>query len=243
MRYLPIFLSSIAAIATYLPSPVKAQFKPYQVVSGKESIELDSDAIATLESIGLSIESIDNTANPAPGYDFAWSLLPPPTKEGDRGTTFQFLYDEQTDAFAPLSGTTELTGSFLFDVDQTKLNLGSQLQLGDLSVSFDPNLGFVATDTATTNLPIFTVNTFSVPSVNLSQQTWFLEPIDIVFTQEFSDFLVAAGASQSIAGLKIGEARGDRNFVPVNVPKTPEPVSVLAILLATGAGLLITKRS
>lgn len=242
MRYLPVLLSLATAIATSIPSPVKAQFKPYQVVSGKESIKLDPSAIATLESIGLSVESVDNTANPAPGYDFAWSLLPSPSTPSDRGTTFTFLYDEQTDVFAPLSGTTELLGSFVFNVDQNKLNLDSQLQLGDLSVSFDPNLGFLATDTATTNLPIFTVNTFSAPSVNLSDRTWFLEPIDIVFTQEFSDFLVAAGASQSIAGLKLGEARGDRNFVRIDVPKTPEPASILAILLATGAGLIVTKR-
>jgi hypothetical protein len=103
-------------------------------------------------------------------------------------------------------------------------------------------LGSVATDTLTTNLPIFTVNSSVAPTVNLSQQTWYLEAIDVLITQEFSDFLMAAGASTPVAGLKIAEARADRRFIPLNATTTPEPASILAILLIAGAGLISTKR-
>jgi hypothetical protein len=59
-------------------------------------------------------------------------------------------------------------------------------------------------------------------------------------SQEFSDFLVAAGASTPITGLKLGEIQGDR--VIAEVAEVPESGSALAILTAASAALAVGKR-
>ena len=251
---LPSLLSvTTAAIATVVISlPAQADFRSYRFVSGKESIRLDDEALNSLEDIGLELLMIDNLVPPATGFDFGWPVVPPATTPGDRGTTFEFLYDEDLDIFLPTSGTIEFNGSFSFALDPTRFSLPSPLELGDLSVFFiegDPNspfpFEFFATDTVTTNLPIMSVNTFEAPTVDLENRTWFLEPIELIFTQEFSDFLADAAITQEAAdqvaslipGLKIGEARGDRGFVPV-----PEPSTLLAILMVTGTALMGRKK-
>lgn len=245
---LNIITAAIATITISLPAKA-ADFKPYRFVSGKESIRLDADALNSLKDIGLNISAVDNLVPPATGFDYGWPVVPPATNAGDRGTNFEFLYDEET--FVPTSGTIEFNGSFSFDVDPTKYSLSSPLQLGELSVFFDENFEFFATDTITTDIPILSVNTFEAPTIDLEEQTWFLEPIELVFTPEFSDFLSNAARTQETAdqvaslipGLKIGEARGDRGFVLIKTASVPEPSSILAILMVMGTALVAIKKN
>jgi hypothetical protein len=90
------------------------------------------------------------------------------------------------------------------------------------------------------------VNTFGAPTVDVEAGTWFLEPIELIFTQEFSDFLVDAALTQETAdqvvslipGLKFGEARGDRGFVPLETTSVPEPSSLLGLFMAAGIAVM-----
>ena len=249
---LSVTTAVIATVAISLPA--QAEFRPYRFVSGQESIRFDDEALNSLEAIGLNLSMVDNLVSPATGFEFGWPVVPPAATPGERGTTFEFLYDEDTDTFVPTSGTIEFNGSFFFDLDPTKFSLASPLQLGELSVFFlkgDENspfpFEFFATDTVTTNLPIVSVNTFEAPTIDLDNRTWVLEPIELVFTQEFSNFLIDAAitpeAAEQVAnlipGLKVGETRGDRGFIPISVP---EPGSLLAILLTTGTALVARKK-
>jgi hypothetical protein len=246
---LSVITAAIATVTISLPAKA-ADFRPYRFVSGQESIRLDADALNSLEAIGLTLSSVDNLVSPATGFDFGWPVVPPATTPGDRGTSFEFLYDEDTDTFVPISGTIEFNGSFFFDLDPTKFSLASPLELGELSVFFNEKFEFFATDTVTTNLPIMSVNTFEAPTIDLENRTWFLEPLELVFTPEFSDFLINAAITQEsanqvaslIPGLKVGEARGDRGFIPLNTASVPEPSSLLAIFMVTGTALVARKK-
>ena len=128
----------------------------------------------SLEAIGLTLSNIDELVPPATGYDFAWPVVPPSTILGNRGTTFEFLFDQETDTFLPTSGTIEFSGVFSFAVDPTRYSLISPLELGELSVFFTDDFSFFAIDTVTTNVPILSVNTFSAPTVDVEAGTWFL---------------------------------------------------------------------
>jgi len=192
--------------------------------------------LISLEAIGLTLSNIDELVPPATGYDFAWPVVPPSTILGNRGTTFEFLFDQG--------------GVFSFAVDPTRYSLISPLELGELSVFFTDDFSFFAIDTVTTNVPILSVNTFSAPTVDVEAGTWFLEPIELIFTQEFSDFLVQAALTQETAdqvasvipGLKFGEARGDRGFVPLKTTSVPEPSSLLGLLMAVGTACILRKK-
>ena len=243
--------ATTAAIATIAISlPAKADFLPYRFVSGQESIRLAPDTLKTLEDIGLNLSVVENLVPPAEGFDFGWPVVPPANTSGDRGTNFEFLYDEDTDTFVPISGTIEFSGSFFFDLDPTRYSLALPLEIGELSVFFDENFEFFATDTVTTNLPVMSVNTFEAPTIDLVNQTWFLEPIELIFTQEFSDFLVdvaitpeaANDVANILPGLKVGEARGDRGFVALETAPVPEPTNLLAILITTVTAFVLNKR-
>jgi hypothetical protein len=240
--HLLIFFGLATTVAVYAPLPVQAEPKVYQEVSGTESLRFDPEGLAVLESLGLSFAFAENTATPAPGFPIAADLLPPSSDPSVRGTSFTFSYDDETNVYIPLGGTEEFTGSIFFNVDTTKLNLDPQLEIGDLSVSFNPNFEFSITDTANTGLPVFDVESSGIPNVDLDSQTWTLEGLDLIASQEFSDFLVAAGASQPIVGLKIAEARGDRGFIEVDATEVPEPSSAIAILTAISATFVVGKR-
>ncbi|AOY80739.1 PEP-CTERM sorting domain-containing protein [Moorena producens JHB] len=241
---LSLLLGLTATIALYAPLPAQAQPILYQNTGGKESFRFDPDGRAVLESIGLSVdlESIESTAEPAPGFSFAFSLLPPSSDPSVRGTTLTFLYDDETDFYLPLGGTEEFFGNAFFDVDTTKLALEPQLEIGDFSIRFDSDFNFFVTDTANTGLRLFDVNSSGNPSIDLTTQTWRLEGIDLLISQEFSDFLVAAGASRPVVGLKILEGQADRSFVEASSTQVPEPGSALAVLTAASAALAVGKR-
>jgi hypothetical protein len=179
----------------------------YQVDSGKESFEFDPVGLDELESIGLTLSSVENTASPDSDYTYAFEL---------RDTDFTFSYDDESLTYTPLvPAEVDFTGSFFFDVDTTKLDLDPQLELGDLVLRSGDTAEFFFEDTETTNLPVFSFEASGSPVVDLESQSWAIDDIDLVITEEFSDFLVDAGASKPIAGLKIAEARTDREFSPV----------------------------
>jgi hypothetical protein len=68
------------------------------------------------------------------------------------------------------------------------------------------------TDTANTGLKVFTTVEPGLPNVDLVDNTWSLEPLGILLTKEFSDFLMAAGATESVEGLQVAVARGGWYF-------------------------------
>lgn len=233
--YLPIILGLTTTVLVSAPLPVQAEARVYQFVSGSESIRFDAGGLEVLESLGLSLASVENTAVPAPGYTYAFDLLPASSDPSVRGSTFTFSYDDVTEEFIPLGGTVDLTGSVFFNVDTTRLALTPQFELGDFSAPVEPGAPFVVIDTANTGLPVFALEPSAPLDVDLESQTVRLN-FNMTATQEFSDFLVAAGASTPIAGLRLGEIQGDRNIAEV-----PEPGSALAIMMA-GTALAVSKR-
>jgi hypothetical protein len=233
--HLPIVLGLAATVMISAPLPVRAEAKVYREISGTESIKFDSEGLAALESLGLSLASVGSTTTPRPGYPYAWDLESP-----SLGTTnFTFLYDPETNFYAPLTGPENFLGTVTFDVDTSKLNLPSQIEFKDFIVDFDENFNF---SVESEGISLFDVEAPSLPQFDLENQTWSLEGFELFISQEFSDFLIAAGASQTTVGLKFGETYAERGFVEVTATSVPEPVSSLAIFAVTGTVLAASKR-
>jgi hypothetical protein len=229
IKYLTTVLGLTSVIALNTVLPAQAEPQVYLEVGGRESIELNPDTLDILEDIGLTFVSANSTTPPAPGFSVGAALLPPSSVPGVRGTTFTFLYDDDPLLYVPLGGTEEFSGSFVFDVDTNKLSgLGTELTIGNFSNAFDETFSFFITDTLTTNLRILDVTSPGIPNVDLSSQTWVLEGLELFLSQEFSSFLETAGATQSVAGLKLADARGNRSFVLVSVP---EPSSAISLFI------------
>ncbi|AKV70013.1 MULTISPECIES: hypothetical protein [Microcystis] len=245
-KHLATLLGLTSVIALNPVLPVKAEPVIYIETGGKDSLHFDPNVLAVLESIGLSLASVENTDTPAQGYDYAFDILPPSYDPNIRGTDWVFSYDGETDNYEAISGTTELTGSVFFNVDQTKLNLPPVFEIGDFSAFFevntDPNIPepyFVfVRDTANTGLPVFSTVAPGLPNVDLVNNTWILEPLGILLTKEFSDYLIAAGATQSVEGLQVAVARGDRTFIPF-ATSVPEPTNLVGIFSIAGLGLIM----
>lgn len=238
---LSIILGLASTVAVYLPLPAQAEAKIYQEVSGQENLRFDPETLSILKSLGLSLAGVESTAVPAPGYTYAFNLLPPSSNPAVRGTNFTFSYDDQTKVYIPLTPSEEFAGTITFDVDKSKLALDSPLKFGGLSIAFTPDFEFFASDPVSTNLRLFDVESSGNPLVNLDTQTWTLDTLKLNFSQEFSDYLVAAGADKSIKGLTFAEASGKRGFVEVKAAAVPEPSSALAIFLAS-ATIAVAKR-
>lgn len=235
-------LASVIFLNTVLPAQAEAQV--YSEVGGKESLELNTKTLNILEDIGLSFISADSTATPAPGFSIGSALVPPSSTPGVRGTTFTFLYDQEQEPplYVPLSGTEEFSGSFTFDVDTNKLNgLGSEFKIGNFSNAFDENFSFSITDTLTTNLPILDVASSGIPDVDLNSQTWELQGLELFLSEEFSNFLETAGATQSVTGLKFADAKGNRSFVLVSVPEGSNGIP-LFIFISIGGAIALRNR-
>ncbi|MBD1836181.1 PEP-CTERM sorting domain-containing protein [Cyanobacteria bacterium FACHB-472] len=236
--HLPILLGLTTTVAVYAPLPVQAEPKTYQEVSGIESIRFESEGLAILESLGLSLASVEGTAEPAPGFPYAWNLIPPSSDPNIKGTTFTFSYDDETGVYIPISGTEEFSGRIAFNVDTNKLAFSPQIEFKDFSISFNQNFDFFV---ETPGLRLFDIESSGLPTIDLENQTWSLGDINLIVSQEFSDYLVNAGASQSIAGLKLLEAQGERDFIEADSKTVNEPGSVLAILAAASAALAVGK--
>ena len=138
-KHLATLLGLTSVIAFNSVLPVKAEPVIYIETGGKESLSFDPDGLAVLESIGLSLASVENTDTPAQGYDYAFNILPPSSDPNIRGTDWVFSYDQETGNYEVISGTTEFTGSIFFNVDQNKLSLPSVLEIGNFSASFQTN--------------------------------------------------------------------------------------------------------
>ena len=238
---LAILLGITSTVVIYSPLPAQAEAKVYQEVSGQENLRFDSETLSVLKSLGLSLAKVESTAIPVPGYTYAFKLLPPSSNPAVRGSSFTFSYDDETNVYIPLTPSEEFAGTIAFDVDNTKLALNSPLKFGGLSIAFTPDFEFFASDLVTTNLRLFDVESSGNPSVNLDSQTWTLDTLKLNFSQEFSDFLIAAGADKSVKGLNFAEASGKRGFVEARVTKVPEPSSALAILMVS-AMIAVLKR-
>lgn len=231
-KYFTVVLGLTSAIAFNTFFPAQAEPIVYIETSGIASLQLEESTLTTLESIGLSLEGdgFTNTAEPFPGFSIASVMLPPSNTPGIRGSTFTFFVDSNGDS-NPLSGTEEFTGSFIFNVDTNKLDLDSQLVIGEFSNSFDENFRFALTDTVTTQLPVFNVELLDL-IIDVNTQMTTLE-LNLNFTESFSDFLIAAGATQSIAGLKFSQNLETRTFVPLTSQSIPESTSVIALFAVT----------
>jgi len=240
-KHLATLLGLTSVIAFNSVLPVKAEPQVYLEVAGRESLNLDPTTLAILENIGLTFTGSDNTAPPAPGFSIGAALLPPSSNPNVRGTTFTFLYDDDPLLYVPLGGTEEFSGSINFSVDTNKLSgLGTEFAIGNFSNAFDETFSFFLTDTLTTNLSVLDVTSPGIPTVDLNTQTWVLEGLELFFSQEFSDFLINAGATQSVAGLKFADAKGDRSFVLVS---TPEPGTTVALLVSSLGAIALKKKS
>ena len=225
-------------IAGSVALPAWAAPVTYRETGGKDSINLDMEGLSVLEDVGLTFVSGEDTAMPEPGFTYGWALLPPNPSPDARGTDFTFSYDADTGVYFPVAGTEEFSGTLLFEVDSAKLNLGSQLVLGDLSVSFNDRFEFSIVETATTNLRLFDIVSSGAPAIDLESQSWILEKLEIYATQEFSDFLTSAGAEQSITGTRIAVVRGERTFVPESDATSVPEMTSLTPLLGLGVWLL-----
>ncbi len=239
-RFLSIFtLGLLPALSVLLPVSANAQPRVYEEIDGVDSVRLVPEGLDVLESIGLSFVEGESTAEPFEGYTYGWDLLPPSSEPGVRGTTYRFLYDPETGFDLPLEGVEEFDGTLTFDVDTSKLALESQLIVGDNTIAFDDDFNFFAIDTVTTNARLTDLGLPSGPIYDIATNSWTVDGVDVFISQEFSDFLTEAGATQSVAGLKIAEAHEFRTFR--EVAAVPEP-NVWPGLLATAVGLLALKK-
>lgn len=234
--------TTVAALFT--PLPAQAEPKIYQNVSGQENFRLSQEFLDAMESIGLTLAEVDTPSVPVEGYDFAYKFIPPSSDPNVRGSNSFFTYDAETDEYFSLPGSNEeFVGSLIFDVDQDKLVLGPQVEIGDFSVEFDETGEVSITDTITTRVSVSTIfvpPTFE-PIVDLENKTLTYEGVDAIATQEFSDFFEAAGATTSIAGLTVAEGRLDRGFIEVSPTAVPETDVAPVILIGVGAAFALRK--
>lgn len=242
-KYLTAVLGLTSVITLSTITAAQAEPEVYLEVGGRESLNLDSTTLSVLESIGLTFTGANSTATPAPGFSIGAALLPPSFDPEVRGTTFTFLYEDDPLLYVPLGGTEEFSGTFSFDVDPTQLSgLGTELTIGNFSNAFDETFSFFLTDTLTTGLRVLDVTSPGIPDVDLETQTWMLEGLEFFISQEFSDFLVDAGATQSVVGLKFADAKGDRSFVLASSVSTPEPTTTVALLFSGICAITFKKR-
>lgn len=255
---LAIFCGLIFSIVAFNSLPVKASNIIFQEVSGQDSSILDRSGLDALSNIGLNFSRVESTAIPVrePGFDYniGFAILPPSSDSNVRGTTYTFMYDKTTKQTIPLFGKEEFLGNLLFDVDTYKLNIAdrylnedNQLDLGNFSinVSFDyTNLKptIFLTNAIGDDLPLLNIIPFTNLMVDLEDSSLYFR-FEAIITQQFSDFLMDAGATESVAGVKVLEGRGDRNFVEVSPKSVPESNSVLTLFFGAGLVTLLKKNT
>lgn len=241
LNYNPlIILGLTTTVLVSAPLAVHAESRVYREIGGKESIRFDPNALTVLESLGLSLGESESTIEPDPGFTYGLALLPPSSDPNVLGTDFQFRYDPETKVYIPLGEIERFSGRVAFNVDTSKLALPSQrVDFNGFAIDFDSGFNFYV---ESNGLRLFDVESSGSPTFDLNTNTWTLQNIDLLASQDFSDLLVAAGASTPIAGLKLGEAQGERAFIDVAATQVPEPGSTLAILTAASAALAVGKR-
>lgn len=253
---LAIFWGLIASIVALDSFPVKASNIIFKEVSGQDSSILYRSGLDALSNIGLNFARVQSTATPVRepefNYNIGFAILPPSSDSSVRGTTYTFMYDETTEQTIPLFGKEEFIGNLLFDVDTSKLNIAdrylnedNQLDLGNFSINISFDLTkfqatIFLTNTISNNLPLLNIIPFTQLMVNLKERSLYFR-FEATITQEFSDFLMDAGATKSVAGVKVLEGRGDRYFVEVSPENIPESNSVLALFFAACSAFFVKK--
>jgi hypothetical protein len=239
---LSILLGLTTTVVALLPLSAQAEPKTYLNVSGQEDFSFNPEGLALWESIGLSFVRA-NGPTPPPGYDFTYELLPPSLDPNVRSSFSTFSYDSETGEYIFLGGREEFIGSTVFNVDTNKLALPPELETGNVSVSFTPNGEAVIKDTISIGLPLTTI--FVPPSItpiiDFESQTLIFDGVTVQPTQQFSDFLIAAGATKPITGVNIVEGRIVRNFVELSPTPVPEPEVASVIWIGVGAAFAVRK--
>lgn len=146
---LAILLGLTTATVASTQLSVQAATMSYQIQSGTTTLSLDND----LSPLGLS-------------YKLDLDIISPSNDLGIVRTNFTFSYDDQTQAFTPLSsGAIEHTGSIAFNVDQTQLALLPVFEIGDFSLEFD-DTGYYLRDNVSTGQRLFDLKINNAPTFN-----------------------------------------------------------------------------
>ena len=209
-------LTTAAVASTQLS--VEAAMMSYQIQSGTTTLSLDND----LSPLGLS-------------YKLDFDMISPSNDPGIVGTNFTFSYDDQTQAFTPLSGAIEHTGSVAFNVDQTQLALLPTFEIGDFSLEFD-DAGYYLRDNVSTGQRLFDLKINNAPTFDGTNL--LIEGADVAISQDFETILNnAAGYEVNLAGFTVAQAR-----VSANATAVPEPEANVGISLLLAAGMAVTIR-
>ena len=215
---LAILLGLTTATLASTQLSVQAATMSYQIQSGTTTLSLDND----LSPLGLS-------------YKLDLDIIPPSNDPGIVGTNFTFSYDDQTQAFTPLSGTIEHTGSVAFNVDQTQLTLLPTFEIGDFSLEFD-DAGYYLRDNVSTRERLFDLKINNAPTFDGTNL--LIEGADVAISQDFETILNnAAGYEVNLAGFTVAQAR-----VSANATAVPEPEANVGISLLLAAGMAVTIR-
>ena len=221
-------LLGMATVTIVATAPVQAAPSLYQVGSGVTSLQFNQSSLDALASLGLKFDSAFDTVSPATGFGLGFAINP-------NRTDFIFSYDSTTQAFAPVSGTTEHLGGIKFTVDQEKLTYPSPLEVGDFSVGFDDQ-GFFLRDTLTTGLRLFDLVPTS--SLTFTDGTLTIPAFDVKVAKQFNDSLSAAtlaGTDLGLTGSKLGTGK-------LVAKKVSEPSALLGLLAVTGTALVASRR-
>lgn len=243
-KSLTTLLGLTVALVSNIVLPAEGKLRYYQETGGRENFAFDSAGLAALEEVGLTLESFTSTDTPPPGYEESLRFLTP-SEDPVRSNWF-FVYDEETGFYEDLGPDGVFLGAATFSVDQTKLDLPPLLEVGDFAITIHPNESpnpfppeviHVTDESGDIGVTLFTSVALSFPEIDLENRTWFLEPLDVLIHEEFSNFLLEAGATESLEGVRIATASAERVFVEVSVP---EPSSIIG-LISVGSFLLLKK--
>jgi len=230
-------LLGLSAATVFIATPALAELNIYRATGGSEALRFNPDALERLSSLGLSLGPIESTAPDIEGYDFSIGVT---------ATNYKFGFDPETGEYqtvVPFNETVDdFTGSFFFKVDTERLDLPELLEIGDFAVRGQTNPpGAFVIDRANTGLRVFDLAVSGRPRVDFENQNWIFEGIQVIFTEEFSNFLLDAGIEESTAGLVIAEARGDRSFVLDTPQSVPENNTVIPLGIVLGSVILLHK--
>ncbi|WP_146134098.1 hypothetical protein [Chlorogloea sp. CCALA 695] len=215
---LAILLGLTTATVASTQLSVQAATMSYQIQSGTTTLSLDND----LSPLGLS-------------YKLDLDIIPPSQDPGIVGTNFTFSYDDQTQAFTPLSGAIEHTGSIAFNVDQTQLALLPTFEIGDFSLEFD-DAGYYLRDNVSTRQRLFDLKINNAPTFDGTNL--LIEGADVAVSQDFETILNnAAGYDVNLAGFTLAQAQ-----ISATATAVPEPEANVGISLLLAAGMAATIR-
>ncbi|MEH2009480.1 PEP-CTERM sorting domain-containing protein [Nostoc sp.] len=238
---LSMFFGLTATIALGTSLPVQAQAKIYQKKSGTASFNLNAETLNILNSLGLSLASVESTATPYPGFTYGWKLIPS-SVNNEEGTNLKFSYDAQTGEFMALpSGIGTIEGienyetTLVFNVDKTKLILSPEFVIQGISLTLATDRDFLSSNGVINGSPLLDLAVLAPPVVDVDHKILKFDDLRTYLSPEFSDFLVAAGATKQVTGLEFFDSKS-----VYSITEVPEPNSVLPILII-GIGLIASR--